>query len=156
MLKASLRGSRGSSLAELLVVLALLSLLSAAALPAVGRQREKKLLETTAETIAMHMRLAQGHAVASNSTARLIFYTFSHMYYVELSGQREWVYLPAELSIVAINFPLIYNRRELSFNMLGVPNQGGYISLKDEREEKIYVIITPVTGRVRISRYPPG
>jgi hypothetical protein len=146
----------GSSLAELLMVVALISLLSAAAIPALRSQREKKLLEATAGTIAMHMRMAQGHAVATQTTGRLVFYTFSDIYYVELSGEREWVYLPEEISIVAINFALIYNRRELSFNMLGVPNQGGHMSLKNARGEKIYIIITPATGRVRVSRDPPG
>lgn len=156
MFKGLRKNCGGSSLAELLMVLALISLLSVLAIPTLGVQKEKNRLEATAKTIAMQMRLAQSHAVAANSTGRLVFYPFSGLYYVELSGQREWVYLPEELSIVAINFALIYNRRELSFNMLGVPNQGGYMSLKNAREDKIYIIITPVTGRVRVSRHPPG
>lgn len=145
----------GSSLAELLVVLALISLLSLAVFPALGRQREERLLKATAETIAMHMRLAQGHAVANNATGRLVFYEFSDIYYLDTSS-RQWVYLPEELSFVAINFPLVYNRRELSFNPLGVPNQGGHLVLGDAGGSRIYVIITPVTGRVRISRSPPA
>ena len=153
---STLKKNRGSSLMELLLVLALLSLITLAVFPALGRQREERLLISTGETAAMHMRLAQGHAVATNSTARLVFYQFSGIYYVELSGQREWVFLPEGVSIVAINFPLVYNRRELSFNPLGVPNQGGHLGLKDEKGNRFYVIITPVTGRVRVSRTPPA
>ncbi len=150
------RSRSGHSLAELLVVLALLSLLSLAVFPALGPVREERLLKATAETIAMHMRLAQGHAVAENAVGKLVFYELAGIYYIDLTGQpRQWVYLPEELSIIAINFPIVYNRRELSFNPLGVPSQGGHVGLGDSRGSRIYVIITPVTGRVRISRTPP-
>ncbi len=37
----------------------------------------------------------------------------------------------------------------------GVPSMGGTITLKNRRRKVLYVIMTPVTARVRVSRDPP-
>jgi prepilin-type N-terminal cleavage/methylation domain-containing protein len=37
----------------------------------------------------------------------------------------------------------------------GVPGQGGTVTLKNKRGKVLYVIMTPVTARVRISPNPP-
>jgi Tfp pilus assembly protein FimT len=37
----------------------------------------------------------------------------------------------------------------------GVPNMGGTVTLKNKRGKVLYVIMTPVTARVRISPNPP-
>jgi Tfp pilus assembly protein FimT len=37
----------------------------------------------------------------------------------------------------------------------GVPSMGGTVTLKNKRGKILYVIMTPVTARVRVSPYPP-
>ncbi|PKM83636.1 MAG: hypothetical protein CVU88_01965 [Firmicutes bacterium HGW-Firmicutes-13] len=146
---------KGASLFEILLILALLCLLTSMAYPKIGGNREYLQLESAARSLALDMRLAQSHAVTTNSATRLVFYRFSNLYYVELSSKREWVSIPEEINIAFINFPKIGGRETLSFNFLGTPNQGGHVGLQNENGDTLYVIITPVTGRVRIGKEAP-
>lgn len=145
----------GVSLMELLVVISLLGIIALIAFPAVGMGMDYYLLETTARSLAVNMRLAQSHAVTTNHVTYLVFFRMSNLYYVELSGNKEWVDIPEEIRICAINFPRTGGWETLSFNSIGTPNQGGHIGLENRKGDKLYVIITPVTGRVRISKNPP-
>ena len=145
----------GVSLLELLVVISLLGILALIVFPAAGMGKDYYLLETTARSLAVNMRLAQSHAVTTNQATFLVFYRFSNRYYVELSGKKEWINIPEEIYICAINFPKAGGWETLRFNSLGTPNRGGHIGLENRRGDKLYVIITPVTGRVRISKSPP-
>ena len=147
---------KGATLIEVLTVLALIGILSAMLMPKTGFNKEFFLLQASARSMAIHMRLAQSHAIATNSSSRLVYYQQENIYYVELSGEKEWVYLPEGISIVAINFPLVYNRHTLRFNYYGVPNQGGHVLLRNHGGDRQYIIITPVTGRVRTATTAPG
>ncbi len=146
---------KGFSLIEVLLVLTLLGILTAVAIPGMGMAVEHYLLDTTARKIAANMRLAQSHAITTNHFTRIIFYRFSNLYLVDLSGDREWIEIPEEIHICAINFPKTGGWETLTFNSLGTPNRGGHVGLENRRGDKLYVIITPVTGRVRISKTPP-
>lgn len=150
-----LRAPRGSSLLEVLLVLTLLGIIGAIAMPRAGRSREAYQLETTARSLAVHMRMAQSHAVANGPMARLVFYHEAERYSLDLGQERNMVYLPEGIQIEYVLFPAVQGRPTLSFNFLGTPNQGGHVALKNRRGEMQYVIITPVTGRVRISPRPP-
>ncbi len=147
---------KGTSLVEVLVVLALIGILSALIMPRAGFNKDYFLLQTSARKMAINMRLAQSHAIATNSATKLVFYHQVDIYYVELSGESDWFTLPEGTSIVAINFPLVYNRPTLSFNYYGIPNQGGSVWLRNKRGDSLYIIVTPITGRVRIAKTPPG
>ncbi len=148
--------SRGTSLLELLVVIALLGILTSLAYPKVGSSREHYILENTAWEIAYNMRMAQGHALKTGRTTRLTFYPSVNMYSIRLPEGREWIYLPDGVYILAINFPQVNGFETLTFNFLGTPNQGGSVYLANGRGDCWYrVIVTPVTGRVRVARIFP-
>lgn len=140
---------------EILLVIAIMGILASIIYPKIGGSRQYYLLETTARKLAADMRRAQSHGVTTNSTSRVVFYRFSNLYRLELSGKREWVAIPEELNIAYINFPKAGGRETLTFNYLGAPNRGGHVGLQNETDDVFYVIITPVTGRVRIGKEAP-
>lgn len=145
----------GFFLIESLVVLALLAVITVAVFPQTRRNRDSLQLEVAAKTLLFQVRAVQSHAVTTNSTAKLVFYFLENCYYLEQSGEKKWVGLPDGVKFAAINFPEVYGRHTLSFNSLGAPNRGGHVGLKGAGEEKFYIIVTPVTGRVRIASEPP-
>ncbi len=145
----------GFFLIESLVVLALLAVITVAVYPQTRKNRDYLQLEVAAKTLLFQVRAVQSHAVTTNITARLVFYYLENCYYLELSGEKKWVWLPAGVKFAAINFPEVYSRHTLSFNSLGTPNQGGHVGLKGPGGKKLYIIVTPVTGRVRIAAEPP-
>ncbi|UNC92564.1 GspH/FimT family pseudopilin [Candidatus Contubernalis alkaliaceticus] len=146
---------KGFSLIEVLLVLTILGILTAVVIPVLDMVLDYHSLDTTAGKMAANMRLAQSHAITTNQFTRLVFHRFSNLYMVELSLVKEWIDIPQGISICAINFPKSGGRETLTFNSLGTPNQGGHVGLENRRGDKLYVIITPVTGRVRISKNPP-
>ncbi len=154
-LACSSKSQDGVSLMELLAAVSMLGIIAMIVFPAVGMGMDHYLLETTARSLAVNMRLAQSHAFTTRHHTFLVFYRFTNQYYVELSGKKEWVHIPDELRICALNFPISGGRETLSFNSTGAPNRGGHVGLENRRGDKLYVIITPVTGRVRISKTPP-
>ena len=48
-----------------------------------------------------------------------------------------------------------FTDNNLYFYPNGVPSMGGTITLKNKRGKVLYVIMTPVTARVRVSPNPP-
>ncbi|GEM_PF-454701 len=144
---------RGTSLLEVMLVIVLLGILTSIVYPKMGGNREYYMLESTARNLAVHMRRAQSHAITASQRTQVAFFT--NFYYVELSGEREWITIPEKINIVYNNFPEQFNIRTLSFNNLGAPNKGGRIAFENEKGDRLYVIVTPVTGRVRIGSEAP-
>jgi Tfp pilus assembly protein FimT len=52
-------------------------------------------------------------------------------------------------------FKTNFTNNKVFFYPSGVPGQGGTVTLKNKRGKVIYVIMTPVTARVRVSPEPP-
>lgn len=145
-----LKQFRGTSLLELMVVLALLGIITALIYPKIGATREHFVLENTAWELAYNIRLAQGEALKSGKTTRVIFYPSVNMYSVRLPQGRELVNLPEGIFILAVNFPKTNGFETLTFNFMGTPNQGGSVYFSNPKGDWFRVIVTPVTGRVRV------
>ena len=143
---------------ELLCVLAILGLLAALAVPALAHWAAAGTLETAAHRLAQDMRRVQQAAITSGLTSEIVFYKYGTDFDYRIrdyaSGKKIDVKLPPGITFRSINFPGegIYT---LKFYRSGAPNQGGSVGLKNEKGESLYVIVTPATGRVRISSEPP-
>jgi hypothetical protein len=48
-----------------------------------------------------------------------------------------------------------FTDNKVGFNKNGSPSMGGTVTLKTKNGKKLYVIMTPVTARTRISTTPP-
>ncbi|NLZ38870.1 MAG: hypothetical protein GX893_04600 [Firmicutes bacterium] len=146
-------GSKGITFVELLVVLLLLAVLTGLAVPLV-QDLGSWPLRTAAHEIANAMQEARLTAITHGLSCTMVFYDLNGCYRLDLPHGTQWVDLPAEITMIA-NLPTVNNRPTLYFRYTGAPNQGGYIRLQDSAGRRLYIIVTPVTGRVRIDSSPP-
>ncbi|MBT9168264.1 MAG: hypothetical protein DDT19_01609 [Syntrophomonadaceae bacterium] len=152
-----LRRRQGVVLTELLMVLLLLGILTAIAIPAMRSFGQWPLRAASQEMVA-RIREARQTAMATGNICYVVFFEFSARYRLELPTGREWVKLPSEVVFGGTNFPpskLFDNRPTVYFRPTGAPNRGGHLILRDRDGRQRFIIVTPVTGRVRISETPP-
>lgn len=142
----------GYSLIELLAVLVLLGLVASLAMPRLGGLPHWQQ-EATSRRMAGELRLLRQEAIGSGITYRMEFYVHVNRYTLNRSGKREWVNLPQGVSFEG-NTTFSGMPPSVSFNHLGRPASGGTVILRSG-DYRRYVIVAPVTGRVRISRSPP-
>jgi prepilin-type N-terminal cleavage/methylation domain-containing protein len=142
------------TLVELLCVLTLLGLIVAIAAPAVGTTMDKYELEAAVRNLAMDMRKSQQKAITSGNVQRIEFRTSVADYRLKdaVTGEQVTVKLPDGINYSAVNFPRDSSGYPvLYFTRSGAPNRGGTVSLVDRHGRELHVIITPATGRVRVS-----
>lgn len=143
---------------ELLCVLAILGLLTAAAVPSFagwGRERE---LELAAQSVALDMRRIQQAAITAGVTCEMQFYLANNSYrrLDHAAGETKRIYLPEGIEIYAITFIKSGSTYNLTFLRSGAPNRGGTLCIGNKLGDRRYILVTPATGRVRISKEPPG
>jgi len=151
------RGRAGVTLVETAVVMLILGILLAAALPLTTTATYWSL-RVSANQLAVNMREARSRAIMEARNCYLVFFQFNHRYRLVYPEGRSFVLLPEGVEIAFLNFPLVArmdNRPTLYFRLTGAPNRGGHVALRNKRGNRLYVIVTPVTGRVRISQMPP-
>ena len=148
----------GYSMIELLFVLLLLGLVTAIAYPVVSSGNDKRQLEIAANTMAMDMRKMQQKAVTTGSTQFMEFRIAVNDYRIRDSRDetKSTTKLLEKITYRSVTFPSTDGwYRQLSFNRTGAPNRGGTVGLVNDQGELLYIIVTPATGRVRVSESPP-
>lgn len=145
--------NKGYTILELLAVLSLLGLLTALAVPRFSSQQQWQL-ETASRRLAAEIRLLRQEAINSGETCKMEFYVNINRYTLTLPEGRRHVYLPEGISYVGTT---TFSGRPpvLEFTSLGRPGTGGGTVTLDGGGQRRFVIVTPVTGRVRVSRTPP-
>lgn len=142
------------TVAELLVVFMVLAVVLSFAVPLwwrTGRQ-----LDAAAAGLASVIREARTLAIVEGYRVYIVFYQHNGRYKVETPGETAWHVLPEGVSFAGNNFPLeLDGRPTLSFRYTGAPNAGGHVTLRDRADRRRYVIVSPVTGRVRVDKAPP-
>lgn len=151
-IKAADKG--GFTLLELLCVLALIGILSSIIMPRLISLANWKL-EGTARAMATDIRLVQQEALVHGESAEIFFLGSHNCYQLRLPEGSRMVYFPEEVSYKgATSFS---TDPFLKFTELGTPaGGGGTVTLQTSNGSKMYVIVTPVTGRVRVSKTPPS
>jgi prepilin-type N-terminal cleavage/methylation domain-containing protein len=147
----------GFTLVELLCVIALLGMIISLAAPAMTAVGGSRNLELAARSMAMDMRRTQQRSITAGWTQRIEFRIYNNDYRIKdgKTGAVERISLPEGVSYRSVNFPTDGGYHVLSFNRSGAPNRGGTVALANASGELIYIIVTPATGRVRISESPP-
>lgn len=147
-----LKQTEGFSLLELLIAMAVTAILLAIIWPNVSLLSRWKV-KTAAATLASDLRLARQEAITTGRVSRVVFFIYTNSYQLRLPEESRLVYLPDGVFFEGISFQGI--PPYVHFNMLGHPSGGGTVILKSKEGDKLYVVVTPVTGRIRISRTPP-
>ncbi len=149
-----MKNIHGIVLIELIVVLIIIAMLAAIMVP-LYNHIERWSLRTAATELAVNIRETRHTAITTGKTCFVIFYWDSRRYKLDYQDKEIWVRLPKDISYAVNNFPQNFGAPTLSFRFTGAPNQGGHVSLKDNKGNRLYVIVTPVTGRVRIDDKAP-
>lgn len=142
----------GFTLIEIIVVFSLFSFLFSFSLPSLAHLKNTLIGKTVVQKISSQMRIAKIEALNEGKTTKIVFDTVQNKYiYTNSSGKSVHHPMPDEVILYRTNFPL----NTLRFYSTGTPSSGGTITLRIDNNLK-YIIITPVTGRVRISDKPPS
>jgi len=148
------------TLIELLCVIALLGMITMLATPAISNLGRSRDLESAARTLATDLRKAQHKAIMVGQNQRVNFrydindnnqYTITDT----STGETEHLFFPEGITYRAVTFPIIERYRGVAFKYTGVTYPGGTVWLTNSAGDGLYVIVTPVTGRVRISDKSP-
>jgi|Deesub1362A_J573_1020465.scaffolds.fasta_scaffold00425_15 Tfp pilus assembly protein FimT len=149
---------RGHTLLEVVIVLLIVSTVLAVAGPELAKPLAAARLEAVARQMAADIRVVQQRALNEESAAYFIrFYPYGARYEVRKAASPTYVVLdkvtlPGTVELVGTTF----SQDWLAFSAAGTPVQGGTVTLRDQWSGRLrYVIVAPVTGRVRVSESPP-
>ncbi len=151
------RASGGFTLVELLAVMAIISLFAGLLLPRLDISARWKL-EAAAHNLRSDLRLLRQEAITSGEECLVKFLIKTERYQLLLPENRQlFINLPEGIYFEGLT-TFGGNPPVAAFNNLGHPcrSGGGTVVLKSEKGDKLYVIVLPVTGRVRVSRNPPA
>jgi len=137
--------SSGFTVLELLIVLSIVSVISAFSFPCLLGWQASFLGKLTAQRIASELRLAKIEALRTGVTTQIIFDPVQDFFtYQGCTSKR--VNFPKGVDLCTTNF----SRHTILFYPTGTPSMGGTVTIRIN-EKLLHLIITPVTGRVRIS-----
>ncbi len=145
--------NKGFTILEVIVVLSLLAVLVSVASVTMAPLKRWHL-QAAAHEMAGYLRSARQDAIACGQPSEVVFFIYGDCYSLRLNDEVRCIELPDGIEFKGTTTfsgtpPLVY------FNYMGRPSGGGTVTLQSGNDEKRYVIMTPVTGRVRVSREPP-
>jgi type II secretory pathway pseudopilin PulG len=150
----------GFSTIELLVVSLIILLTATFSFMPLKNTWESYRLESAARLLASDIRLMQQYCFRNKEAAvTIVFYSFGYeKFYMQDNRikKKEMVVLPSSTKIVVNKLMFGSGENILRFNTKGTPIPGGgTVHFQNSRGEHRYVIVTPATGRVRVSKFPP-
>lgn len=156
MMYNNLRTSRGFTLLEVMVVLAILSIVTAIGIPNFRGHMHQMRLESAALQMVADIRYLQQLAMAKEEETSNYYITFTpglNRYRLHRNTPAfKIVDLPPGVNLESTNF----ENHRLRINIRGLPPTGGTVILYSEGAKKHkYVVVSTITGRVRVSDTPP-
>lgn len=148
--------NKGYTLIELMVVVGIISLLLGLSLNGLNNLVQWNKLNTAAALLSSELKTTQSRAFYEGVYYKIEFYpTFNcptlNKYKIFKESE---LYKEIKLEGVEL-FKTNFTKNKVFFYPSGVPGQGGTVTLKNKKGKVLYVIMTPVTARVRISPEPP-
>ncbi|MGE5416838.1 MAG: Tfp pilus assembly protein FimT/FimU [Acidobacteriota bacterium] len=147
----------GYTLVELLSVLAIVGILSVLVFPMYRSASSRLELRRDADILAVELRQARQTAITTGQKCELVFEIESSTYWVKepMRSSRE-IQLGPGIRVVKSTFPTSEaGQTHCSFSPFGAPAGGGTVYLENDRGSRLYVPVTPVTGRVRVTDVQP-
>jgi prepilin-type N-terminal cleavage/methylation domain-containing protein len=142
---------KGFTLIELMLVIGVVTLMLGISVYGLINLIQWNQLNRSAILLSSQLKDAQSEAFYSGEYYKINFME---------SLDRYRIYKQTELveEIILKNIDLFntnFSDDRVYFYPSGVPGQGGTVTLKNSLGKVLYVIMTPVTARVRVSREPP-
>ncbi len=149
--------NKGYTLIELMVVVGIITLLLGLSLNGLNYLIQWNKLNTAAAILSSELKNTQSRAFYEGVYYKIEFYaTFDCPTLNKYKIFKKETELYKEIKLDGVElFKTNFERNKVRFYPNGVPSMGGTVTLKNKRGKVLYVIMTPVTARVRISLEPP-
>lgn len=143
--------NKGYTLIELMVVVGIISLLLGLSINGISSLIQWSKLNTAAALLSSELKNIQSRAFYEGVYYKLQFLPSLDKY--RIYKQTELI---DDITLKDIDlFNTNFTNNNIYFYPNGVPSMGGTVTLKNRRGKILYVIMTPVTARVRVSPDPP-
>jgi prepilin-type N-terminal cleavage/methylation domain-containing protein len=143
--------TKGYTLIELMVVVGIISLLLGLGINGLDYLVQWNRLNTAAALLSSELKNTQSRAFYEGVYYKLQFWPYLDRYRVYKQTELIDDIMLKDIDLFNTNF----TDDNVYFYPNGVPSMGGTITLKNKRGKILYVIMTPVTARVRVSPEPP-
>ena len=154
-MKRSNNRNKGYTLIELMVAVGIISLLLGLSLNGLYNLIQWSKLNTAAALLSLELKNTQSRAFYEGVSYKIDFWESLDRYRIYKQKEVYYeVYKDIQLEDIDL-FNTNFTDDNVYFYPNGVPGQGGTVTLKNKRGKVLYVIMTPVTARVRVSPDPP-
>jgi prepilin-type N-terminal cleavage/methylation domain-containing protein len=143
--------NKGYTLIELMVVVGIIALLLGLSLNGLNSLIQWNKLNVAAAILSSELKTAQAMAFYQGIYYKLQFWPTLDRYRIYRQTELIQDIILADIDLFNTNF----TNNKVFFYPNGVPGQGGTVTLKNKIGKVLYVIMTPVTARVRVSSEPP-
>ncbi len=147
----SIKRSNGFTLIELLVVIGIISILLVLSFKGLLNMKQNMDLNRVAHQLEATLKNCQSKAMYTGSYYKIEFHQNLNRYRIFKDFEIDRTIQLENIIIHDVNF----TDNRVGFNKKGTPSMGGTVTLKTKNGKKLYVIMTPVTARTRISDKPP-
>ena len=150
-MKRSTNHNKGYTLIEIMVVVGIISLLLGLSINGLDYLIQLNKLNVTAGLLSSELKNTQSRAFYEGVYFKLQFMPSLDKYRIYKQTELIDDIILKDIDLFNTNF----TDDNLYFYPNGVPSMGGTVTLKNKRGKVLYVIMTPVTARVRVSPSPP-
>lgn len=152
------KNEKGFTFLELILFVTILGIILGLSWPKLDSSFKYYKLRSSASLIVSDIRLIQQLSIGEGIWYKIKFDPVNNRYFItrninegSLAQTYKIVNLEQDVQLYSTNFP----DNAIYFYSTGNPSQGGTISITDGKEKYLYIIISPVTGRCRLSNLPP-
>ena len=143
--------TKGYTLIELMVVVGIISLLLGLSLNGLYNLIQWNKLNTAAALLSSELKNTQSRAFYEGVWYKIEFQPTYERYKIFKETELERKVQLENIDLFHTNF----TDNRVRFLPSGSPSMGGTVTLKNKRGKVLYVIMTPVTARVRVNSEPP-
>ncbi len=147
----SKKSNSGYTIIELVVVTAIIAILTVVSFKGLFTVKQNMDLNRAAHQLEAILKNCQSKAMYTGSYYKIEFHQSLNRYRIFKDFVADRTIQLENIIIHNVNF----TDNKVGFNKNGSPSMGGTVTLKTKNGKKLYVIMTPVTARTRISDTPP-
>ena len=143
--------NKGFTLIELMVVIGIVTLLLVLSINGISSLIQWSKLNTAAALLSSELKNTQSRAFYEGVYYKIQFWESSDRYRIYKQTELVEDVILEDIDLYNTNF----TDDKVYFYPSGVPSMGGTVTLKNKKGKILYVIMSPVTARVRVSPEPP-